>query len=199
MYVENKIIKNKMENLREKRSAEEINEKMDIYGYQKAKLKESIVNKYEIRDIINMYANSNNFNSRLLEKYKYKQNIDKNESDNNNNISKKSNINISKIKKEKIMDVNREMKRSQSCYYMNYSSLEEKQKMEINKVKNMDINTKSILEKNKEDIKVIRMKLKRNSFMSIGSRDATMMKWDTKSLSRSDIQKMSGCIRTTDA
>ena len=160
MYVENKIIKNKMENLREKRSAEEINEKMDIYGYQKAKLKESIVNKYEIRDIINMYANSNNFNSRLLEKYKYKQNIDKNESDNNNNISKKSNINISKIKKEKIMDVNREMKRSQSCYYMNYSSLEEKQKMEINKVKNMDINTKSILEKNKEDIKVIRMKLK---------------------------------------
>lgn len=163
MYVEKKIIKNKMENLREKRSAEEIDEKMDIYGYQKAKLKESIVNKYELRDIINMYANSNNFNSRLLEKYKYKPNTDKNESDNNNNItsqSKKSNINISKIKKEKILDPSRAMKRSQSCSYMNYSSLGEKQKMEINKVKNIDINTKSILEKNKEDIKVIKMKLK---------------------------------------
>ena len=168
MYAENKIIQNKMKNLSEKRSAEEIDNKVDIYGYHRSKLKESIINKYEIRDIINMYANTNDFNSPLLEKYKF--NTTKNKKEKENIFTKgqsklsslKSDVISKKIefeKKEKIVDF-RNMKRSQSCAVMNYNTLTEKKKMEMNNVKNLDFNSKSILEKNKEDIKTIKMRLK---------------------------------------
>ena len=170
VYAENKIIQNKMKNLAEKRSREEIDEKMNVYGYQKSKLKESIINKYELRDIVNMYANTNDFNSTLLEKYKFNSGKDKKWYDNNllmgqSKISSKKNNNKNKNdefigKKEKLFDIKGSMKRSQSCNVLNYNNLEGKIKMQINKVKNLDINTKSILENNKDDIRIIKMKLK---------------------------------------
>ena len=171
MYAENKIIQSKMKNLAEKRSREEINKKMEKYGFNQAKYKESIITKYELRDIVNMYANMNDFNSPMLEKYKYKSIRDKKESNDNKinfGLSKMSNEknegrmknNYFLEKKERLFDINRQMKRSQSSILVNHSSLGKTQKMETNKAKNIDINSKSILEKNKEDIKVIKMKLK---------------------------------------
>ena len=163
MYVENKIIQNKMKNLAEKRSKEEIDEKMEKYGYQRAKYKEGIINKYELRDIVNMYANMNNFNSPLLEKYKYNKRSKINKE---NEKIKPGESRISgdksdvKSKKERLFDIGRQMKRSQSHAVLNYSTLGDKQKLATNKVKNIDINSKSILESNKEDIKIIKMKLK---------------------------------------
>ena len=165
IYLENKIINNKMKNAAEKRSAEEIKEKLDRFGYQKAKLNESILNKYELKDVINMYANTNNFESVLLKKYKSKndkkpEKKEDEEKTTHVRLPVKHSTKVI-IENDKNIEVNRSFKRSQSCVYMQVShNLEEKQKMETEKVKNIDYNTKSIIEKNKEDIKVIKMKLK---------------------------------------
>ena len=168
VYAEKKIIQNKMKNLAEKRSKEEIDEKMEKYGFHRAKYKEGIINKYELRDIVNMYANMNEFKSPLLEKYKY--NKVKKEKENKklagdsklsadkSDIKSKHSVIITK--KDSVLDTSRQVKRSQSCAMTNFYTLDDKQKLEINKVKNIDINSKSILESNKEDIKVVKMKLK---------------------------------------
>ena len=161
VYAENKIIQNKMQNLAEKRSREEIDKKMNIYGYQKSKLKESIINKYELKDIVNMYANTYDFNSYLLGKYKFNNIKNKKENENNIKVGESRVSDMKNYKKEKFdLKRNLNIKRSQSCAVLNYNSLGEIQKMQTNKIKNMDINTKSILENNKEDIKIIKMKLK---------------------------------------
>jgi hypothetical protein len=157
--VENKIINSKMKNAAEKRNAEEMGQKINIYGYQKAKLNENIINKYELKDVIKMYANSNDFDSNILQKYKSKKKEEKKE--NEKTIRYRfSNMNLNKIKKEKSIDFDKGFKKSQSCSNFIYNYKEEKQKMETDKVRNIDYNTNSIIEKNKEDIKVIKMKLK---------------------------------------
>ena len=171
VYAENKIIQNKMKNLAEKRGGEEIDEKVEIYGHYKAKYKENEINKYELRDIVNMYANMNEFNSSLLEKYKYKTTKDKKGGDENKITFGVSKITSEKIedksknpflfeKKERLFDINRNMKRSQSSIVVKANPLIDKQKMETGKIKNLDINSKTILEKSKEEIKIIKMKLK---------------------------------------
>ena len=157
--VENKIINSKMRNAAEKRNAEEIDQKLSIYGYQKAKLNESVINKYELKDVIKMYANSNNFDSNMLQKYISKKKTEKKE--NEKTIRYRfSNMNLNKIKNEKPINFCKGFKKSQSCSNFIYNYKEEKQKMETDSVRNIDYNTKSIIEKNKEDIKVIKMKLK---------------------------------------
>ena len=171
VYAENKILQSKMKNLAEKRSREEIDDKMDIYGQNKAKYKENEITKYELRDIVNMYSNMNNFKSPLLEKYKYKTTKDKKDNGENKitfgiqkiaseKIEDKSKNGLLIGKKERLFDINRNMKRSQSSVIVENNPLNEKKKMEINKVKNIDINSKSILEKSKEEIKLIKLKLK---------------------------------------
>ena len=171
MYAEKKIIQNKMKNLAEKRSREEIDEKMEKYGYNRAKYKEGIINKYELRDIVNMYVNTNEFNSTLLEKYKHNAKINTKQENENKMIAGESKLSGDKsdlksknfvvpIKKDSLFNISRKVRRSQSCAMINYNTLDDKQKMETNKVKNIDINSKSILESNKEDIKIIKLKLK---------------------------------------
>ena len=70
LSVEKQIIQNKMENLAEQRSQKEILNKVNEFGLQRAKYKENLNNKYELKNVINMYTNQFKFQSPLLEKYK---------------------------------------------------------------------------------------------------------------------------------
>ena len=72
MLIENGIKENKLKLISEKRSQEEIKEHLDKFGVKCAKYREEMNNKYELKSVINMYVNSNDFKSPLLEKYKIK-------------------------------------------------------------------------------------------------------------------------------
>ena len=168
MIVENNIMRRKLKELKEKRTKEEIKEKIDKFGTEKAKYKESIINKFEMKNIINMYVNSNEFNSNLLQKYKLKTSGIKNMfpkkiTRNKNDISnvKSCDDNDNKYKSKENMPILKDnTKRSNSQVYKNFSFLREEPKMEINQIKNLDNNSKKILEKEKQEIKVVKIKLK---------------------------------------
>ena len=72
MMYENSIMKNKMRFLADKRNKEEIKAQIEKLGKIRAKYKESINNKYEMRKVINMYVKTNDFSSPILQKYKLK-------------------------------------------------------------------------------------------------------------------------------
>ena len=84
--VEKNILDNKIQSLREKRNLEEIKKNINMFGISRAKFKENVTNKYEIKELINMYLNENKNNininkSKLIKKYlniKNIYNIDKN-------------------------------------------------------------------------------------------------------------------------
>ena len=171
MIIENNIMENKLKELREKRTKEEIKEKLDEFGTEKAKYKESIINKYELKNVINMYANSNEFNSNLLQKYKLKSPLIKMDLPKRFSKIKENSLNDSSYddnmienkfeKKEPIFKARKLGKRSYSqVINKKFNFLKEDPKMEINKIKNIDNNTKKILEKEKDEIKVIKIKLK---------------------------------------
>ena len=170
MIIENNIMKNKLRELSEKRSKEEIQEKIEIFGTEKAKYKENVINKYELKSIINMYSNTNDFNSNLLQKYKtksplVKRHVSRRLSGNKELKLKESNVenNMNKNKdksKENTFKVRNNYKRSYSQVVKKFNFLKDVQKMEIDKIKNLDNNTKSVLEKDKEEIKVVKIKLK---------------------------------------
>ena len=129
--LENKIIKNKYELLSEKRSLESINKTINEFGINRAKLKENINNKHEIKKLITMYVNNEsgqnlnlNITSPLLKKYKKvlvkpilkeKEKSTKNKSANNiydKEIKKNNNntiISTLKIKENKLInkDINK--------------------------------------------------------------------------------------------
>ena len=72
--IENKIIQSKYKLLAEKRSLESINKTINEFGFNRAKLKENINNKHEIKNLIKMYVNNQdkeglNITSPLLKKY----------------------------------------------------------------------------------------------------------------------------------
>ena len=72
--IENKIIQSKYKLLAEKRSLESINKTINEFGINRAKLKENINNKHEIKNLIKMYVNNQdkeglNITSPLLKKY----------------------------------------------------------------------------------------------------------------------------------
>ena len=93
VHLENKIIESKQKSLAMKRAQEEIKEKIKEFGIFRAKYKEIINNKYELKNMIKMYVNRNKFSSPLLHKYKLKLKDDiKNEED---NTIKKLNIHFS--------------------------------------------------------------------------------------------------------
>ena len=170
MVIEKDIIEKKIKELKEKRTKEEIKEKIDKFGKEKAKYKESIINKYELKNIINMYANSNDFNSNLLQKYKpktirIKKNFPKRisqiqESNLYENIYDENIIDNKHESKEKTLKPRNNPKRSYSQVFSHLNFLKEDPKMETNQIKNLDNNTKKILEKEKGEIKVIKIKLK---------------------------------------
>ena len=212
MDIENKIKENKLKILSEKRSQEEIKEHLDKFGIKRAKYKEEMNNKYELKSVINMYVNSNEFTSPLLEKYKIKSSsTQKNKSVQNVNdinfyqtmnkpstkftigvssftqkgekkIYPKSNKNIDEF--EKILDDNKieietispreseEENRSNGSKRVKKLAKSESQKnfvnkklfrgindkIRINSIKNIDNNSKNILEQNK--INKIKLKIK---------------------------------------
>ena len=210
MIIENNIKNNKLKLLSEKRGEEEIKEHLNKYGFKRAKYKEEMNNKYELKSVINMYVNSNEFNSPLLEKYKIKANsLQKDKSVfNSNNINfnhtmntpiKKFTIGISSFTQknenekkkqhsnkeieelEKALDDNRIELISPMRSDEDISSTGSKKKkigksvsqknvrnnklfrglndkIKTNEIKNIDTNTKNILEQNK--INKIKFKIK---------------------------------------
>ncbi len=73
IYLENEIIEEKNKLLNLEGEQEEIKEKMKEYCLFRAKFKENLNNKYEMKNLLNMYANDNNLSSILLKKYKIKE------------------------------------------------------------------------------------------------------------------------------
>lgn len=77
--IENKIIDQKLKLVSEKRSLENIKNKINDFGIMRAKLKENINNKYEMKNLIKMYVNKQNIEgggngkiSPMLKKYMIK-------------------------------------------------------------------------------------------------------------------------------
>ena len=90
MTLENKIIKSKMKILAEKRSQEEIKSQIELMGKTRAKYIEQVNNKYEIRNVVDMYSKLNDFSSPLLQKYKLRESKSMSDiKDNNKNIFNK--------------------------------------------------------------------------------------------------------------
>ena len=121
MIYENNILKTKMKLQAEKRSQEEIKTQIEKIGMMRAKYKEGINNKYEIKKVIDMYVRTNEFSSPLLQKYKLqpsKSMNDIHESSRNikrNNLYKEmsvgnqeSNIGVSQINKDNLNELIKE-------------------------------------------------------------------------------------------
>ena len=90
MTLENKIIKSKMKILAEKRAQEEIKSQIELMGKIRAKYIEQVNNKYEIRNVVDMYSKLNDFSSPLLQKYKLRESKSMSDiKDNNKNIFNK--------------------------------------------------------------------------------------------------------------
>ena len=98
---EKEIIENKNKLIQEKRYNEEINKNVEKFGFDRAKFKENILKKYEIKKIINMYTKTKKLNTKLLKKYiKQKSNNilnSKNETFSNSNNNFISNISANNI------------------------------------------------------------------------------------------------------
>ena len=73
MVYENKILNSKIKLLAEKRTQEEIKSQVELLGKMRAKYKEDVNNKYEIRDVVNMYSKMHDFASPILQKYKLRE------------------------------------------------------------------------------------------------------------------------------
>ena len=72
MIYEKQILDRKMKSQAEKRNQEEIKSQIEKMGKIRAKYKEEVNNKYEIKNVIHMYVKSHDFSSPLLQKYKLK-------------------------------------------------------------------------------------------------------------------------------
>ena len=70
LKVNKTIIENKNKLFSEKRSKEETEKKINEFSMNRSKYKSCLINKYEIKELINEYSKNNNFNSFLLKKYK---------------------------------------------------------------------------------------------------------------------------------
>ena len=88
-----------------KRVQEQIKEKIKEYGINRARYKEYVNNKYELKNIIKNYVRRNELSSPLLHKYKSKnftENLDNKNNENNENNNTNSDIN----NKKKNLNVN---------------------------------------------------------------------------------------------
>ena len=72
MIYEKQILDRKMKFQAEKRNQEEIKSQIEKMGKIRAKYKEEVNNKYELKNVIHMYVKSHDFSSPLLQKYKLK-------------------------------------------------------------------------------------------------------------------------------
>ena len=105
IYMENRIINEKNKQLSLKRSQEEIKEKLKEFSLFRAKFKENLNNKFEMKNLLNIYVNQNNLSSFLLKKYR----IEETEKDKKEDIEPKS---ISELKESESNDINKKKKSS---------------------------------------------------------------------------------------
>ena len=90
MVYENKILKSKTKLLAEKRTHEEIQSQIEMMGKMRAKYKEDVNYKYEVRDVVDMYSKLNDFVSPILQKYKLKPSKSMNDLKENKKITAKN-------------------------------------------------------------------------------------------------------------
>ena len=169
MTLENKIIKSKMKILAEKRAQEEIKSQIELMGKTRAKYIEQVNNKYEIRNVVDMYSKLNDFSSPLLQKYKLRESKSMSDiKDNNKNIFNKK----PQIKNKDLNIGIRKMVRNDTNYKSNTviengdkiklklkeqkNLFESEQKMSnsSNKEVNKNIITKLKPKKNQKDTKI---------------------------------------------
>ena len=112
IYLENKIIKEKNRLLSLKRNQEEIKEKLREYSLFRSKFKENLNNKFEMKNLLNLYVNQNNLSSFLLKMYKIE------EKETIENQESKSIKNINESKESEANDNNNNKK----GYYNNFKS-----------------------------------------------------------------------------
>ena len=159
MTLENKIIKSKMKILAEKRAQEEIKSQIELMGKTRAKYIEQVNNKYEIRNVVDMYSKLNDFSSPLLQKYKLRESKSMSDiKDNNKNIFNKK----PQIKNKDLNIGIRKMVRNNTNYKSN-TVIEngDKIKLKLKEQKNLfESERKMSNSSNKEVIKNIITKLK---------------------------------------
>ena len=169
MTLENKIIKSKMKILAEKRAQEEIKSQIELMGKTRAKYIEQVNNKYEIRNVVDMYSKLNDFSSPLLQKYKLRESKSMSDiKDNNKNIFNKKpqiknkdlNIGIRKMVrnntnyKSKTVIENGDKIKLKLKEQKNLFESEQKMSNSSNKEVNKNIITKLKPKKNQKDTKI---------------------------------------------
>ena len=169
MTLENKIIKSKMKILAEKRAQEEIKSQIELMGKTRAKYIEQVNNKYEIRNVVDMYSKLNDFSSPLLQKYKLRESKSMSDiKDNNKNIFNKKpqiknkdlNIGIRKIVrndtnyKSNTVIENGDKIKLKLKEQKNLFESEQKMSNSSNKGVNKNIITKLKPKKNQKDTKI---------------------------------------------
>ena len=138
--IENKIIQSKYKLLAEKRSLENINQTINGFGISRAKLKENINNKHEIKNIIKMYVNNQdeeglNITSPLLKKYKItKKEILPKPIKIKSDINKKRNYSTSNILEKEKIKINKNIIKKISILPINLNQLEKKDSIKKEKV-----------------------------------------------------------------
>ena len=103
IYLENKIIEEKNKLIALKRNKEEIDNKLKEFSLFRAKYKENLNNKFEMKSLLNIYVNQNDFSSDKLKKYKIK--IREKEKEKMESIEAK-NSNVSEIKNVESSEIN---------------------------------------------------------------------------------------------
>ena len=169
MTLENKIIKSKMKILAEKRAQEEIKSQIELMGKTRAKYIEQVNNKYEIRNVVDMYSKLNDFSSPLLQKYKLRESKSMSDiKDNNKNIFNKKpqiknkdlNIGIRKMVRNNINYKNNTVIENGDKIKLklkeqkNLFESEQKMSNSSNKEVNKNIITKLKPKKNQKDTKI---------------------------------------------
>ena len=125
IFLENQIIKEKNKQIAYKRSQEEIKKKIKEFSLFRAKLKENLNNKFEMKNLINLYVNKNDISSLVLKKYKIKesekQTIESKSFNEYNNINsteinnrKNGRLSLNNINSEKV--INNTIKEDNSNY-----------------------------------------------------------------------------------
>ena len=163
--IEEDIMNSKLRQIQEKRNWEDVNIHLNKFGMIRAKFKENVNNKYEMKELIKMYVNENKNeteinNSKLLKKYlkkkiKIKNVYNKSLSSNSTNFNKTldknketsliKNININKgtnIKNERVF------------YGINHI------KIILDKIKNINQDNKKIIDNENNNIQTFDIKMK---------------------------------------
>ena len=100
IFLENKIIEEKNKQLAEKREKEEMNKKLKEFSLFRAKLKENLNNRFEMKNLINLYIERNNISSSfVLNKYKIKE--AEKQTNEYKNINEYSDLNSTEINNRK--------------------------------------------------------------------------------------------------